>query len=193
VVQDPKQPKAFAFLDSTIAVAGDPAGVQAAIDRQTAPSTLDAALLVKVNTLSTTEDAWMVSTGLPQGAAVAVPGANQGSAMAASLLQKIQQASGGVKFGSQIAVTGQVVEDTAENATALVNVLQFFVSMGQLRSQQNPQLATVLKSVMVSASGNTVQLTASIAESDVEASLQPKARTPRSTVPRPQRQQRRVQ
>lgn len=197
VVEDPKQPKAFAFLGATssIAVAGDPANVKAAIDRQTSPSTLDATLLVKVNTLSTTEDAWMVSTGVPQGTRIAVPGANAGAAMAANLLQKIQQASGGVKFGSQIVVNGQVVEDTAVDATQLANVLQFFISMGQMQSQQNPQLATFLKSLTVSASGTTVQVNASIAESDVEASLQPKNRTarPDNTIPRPQRQRRRVQ
>src|SRR5579871_6891826 len=61
VILDPKQINAVAFLDPTLAVAGDVASVRGAIDRQTAPAPLSAALLVQVNQWSGSEDAWAIA------------------------------------------------------------------------------------------------------------------------------------
>ena len=51
----------LAFLDGTLAIAGDDADVRAAIDRRSATVGIGADLAAQVNQLSTTEDAWFVT------------------------------------------------------------------------------------------------------------------------------------
>ena len=51
-------------------------------------------------------------------------------------LQQIQSASGGVKFGSMVVVTGQAQTETAQDATKLGGVLQLLVSMAQLQAAE---------------------------------------------------------
>jgi len=173
IVEDPKKESAFAFLSGSIAVGGDIAGVKAAIDRQTAPATLPAALLVQVNQLSTSEDAWGISE-VPPPAFKTAPAAPNVPNIPPNLFQDIQQASGGVKFGSQVAITAQLQTGSAQNAASLAGVLQFLINLGQMQNQQNPQAAEALKSVTIAASGNQVNISANIPEADVEALLEHK-------------------
>src|SRR5580698_5396755 len=51
-----------AFLGTTIAILGDTASVKAAIDRSAGVNSINPALAVQVQALSTTEDAWVVTT-----------------------------------------------------------------------------------------------------------------------------------
>ncbi|HEV3330482.1 MAG TPA: hypothetical protein VG096_05845 [Bryobacteraceae bacterium] len=179
LVLDPKGNNAVAFLNGVIAVAGDVASVKAALDRQTAPSSPDAALLVQVSQLSATEDAWAVSE-IPPPAHVGVP-ANTGGTPTIPLtaFQKITQGSGGVKFGAQIAITANAQTATPDDATALAGILQFLANLGQMQGQQNPQAAAILKSLVVTSNGNVVNISLSIPEAQAEAALQLK---PNATV-----------
>jgi len=169
VILDPKQANAVAFLDASLAVAGDVASVKSAIDRHTTPAPISADLAALVSQWSTTEDAWGIAatplsalkppanTTNPQGAAIQ------------NAFQSIQQAAGGVKFGDPIVFTGQAQADTAANANAMASVLQFLVSMAQMQAQQkNPQLAAVLPSLSVTASANLVNLSLNVPESQAE-------------------------
>ena len=49
IIEDPKNTHGVAFLSATMVVAGDLAGVKAAIDRQTTPAPLSAAIIIQVN------------------------------------------------------------------------------------------------------------------------------------------------
>jgi hypothetical protein len=175
LILDPKQKNAVAFLDATLAVAGDVASVKSAIDRQTAPAPISASLAVQVNNWSTTEDAWGVAaTPLSALKPPATPPNPQAAALL-SAVQNIQQAAGGVKFGDPIVFTGQAQADTADNATAMAGVLQFLVSMAQLQAQQkNPQLAAILPTLSVTTSANLVNLSMSVPESQAEQVAKPK-------------------
>jgi hypothetical protein len=168
ITENPKHTSGFAFLSGTLAVAGDIASVKGAIDRQNTPTTLPSTLLGAVTTLSATYDAWGVSEVPPP---AFKPPANAPSLpnVPATLFQNVQQASGGVKFGPQITVNAQLTTDTAQNATALSNVLQFLLNLGQMKEQQNAPAAAALQSVQISTSGTTVTIAASIPEADVEA------------------------
>ena len=57
-----KVASAVAFLGTSIAVAGDLASVKAAIDRSGGTNSIDPALAVTVNQLSTSEDEWVASS-----------------------------------------------------------------------------------------------------------------------------------
>ena len=172
LVLDPKGNNGFAFLNGTIAVAGDIASVKAALDRQTAPSTIDPALLVQVNQLGTTEDAWGISEVPPP----VTPPANAPNAQQIPLnvLQKITQTSGGVKFADPIVATANAQTATASDATSIAGVLQLLANLGQMQAQQNPQAAAILKSLVVTSNGNTVQISLSIPEAQAEAAFQTK-------------------
>ncbi|MBV9745134.1 MAG: hypothetical protein JO099_15340 [Acidobacteriia bacterium] len=193
ILEDPQHKDGFTFLSGTLAVAGDIASVKGAIDRQTAPSTLPAALLVSVNQLSTTEDAWGVSQVPPP---AFKPPANAPNIpnlpnIPSTVFQNIQQATGGIKFGTQVTLNAQLVADTAQNATAVANVLQFLVNLGEMRDQQNPQAVAALQAVSITASGNTVNITGSIAETQLEAlaKMKPQEKGGRQGARRPGSQQ----
>jgi hypothetical protein len=194
ILEDPKKRNGYAFLSPTVAVAGDIASVKGAIDRlTTAPSSpLSAALIVKVNQLSAAQDAWAISEIPPPDLKLPGNGGNT-SSIPAGALQNIQQASGGVKLAAQaVVVTGELHADTAANAGQLAGVLQFLVNLGQMQAQQNPQAATMLKSLAVAANGNLVNVSLNIPEADAESlfQLKPKPRVSPPSQARPRRRQR---
>jgi hypothetical protein len=189
IFENLKRGQAFAILSVNLAAAGAVADVKGAIDRQTAPTTLDTALMVTINKLSATEDAWAVSL-VPPPAINPPANAPNVPAIPSTVFQNVQQAQGGVKFGQDmIMLNAQLQADTAQNATALANVLQFLVNLGQMQAQQNSQAAAALKMVTISASGNTVTVSASVPEKQVEAVVQSKSqpKVERRQGPRPQR------
>jgi hypothetical protein len=152
-----------------LAIAGDVASVEAAIDRQTAPAPLPAATVVLVNQWSGSEDAWVIANMPFSMLKLPTNASNQTAAALQGAFQNIQQAAGGVKFGSQVVYTGQLQADTPQDATSVAGVVQFLASMAQLQAQQkNPQLATILTSLSVTTNGNVVNLSLSVPESQAE-------------------------
>ncbi|HJT88164.1 MAG TPA: hypothetical protein VJ732_09920 [Bryobacteraceae bacterium] len=164
IIESPKHSGAFAFLSSSLAVAGDVASVKGAIDRQGMTSSLPNALQTLV-TQWDSNDAWGV-TEIPADLRLQQnPAANPALQ---NMFTHVQTAAGGVKFGQQGAsVTAQAQTDTPENATALVNVLQFLGSLAQAKAQQTPQVAA-LRSLSVSASGNLVNISLTVPETALE-------------------------
>jgi hypothetical protein len=168
---------ALAFLDSTLAVMGDVTNVKAAIDRRGAASILPAALVTQVNQWSLTQDAWVVDIAplasmAPPAGAPKLPGGAQGVA-----IQSIQQAAGGVKFGTTVAVTAQAQTDTAQNATALAGLLQFVTNLAQAQANQSPASAALLKSLTVTAQGNTLNIALSLPQDQIQQLIPPRGTT----------------
>jgi hypothetical protein len=175
IVEDPQHQNGFAFLDSTLVVAGDLANVKAAIDRRAGGPTIPAALAAQVNRLSSTQDAWAISTVPPatlKPPAAVTPAAGAGLQ---SALQKIVSASGGVKFGSVVVVTGQAQAATPQDASSLGGVLQLFVSMAQLQAAQLPEAAALAQSLAVTMQGSTVKITLSLPEDQIQQLLKHQA------------------
>ena len=184
VISDPKKQDAFAFVDGTTVVAGTSDLVRAAIDRRTrTSSSIPPALAAKVNQLSTTQDAWAISLAPPStliGArqpAVAGPQVQQ--MVPQDMLQKILQASGGVKFGSTIALTAEAQAATAQDATSMGQVLQFLANMALTQSQNDPAAAALVKGLSVNAQGQTLKVAISIPNAQFEQLMQPRQRTGR--------------
>jgi hypothetical protein len=175
IIEDPQHQNGFAFLDSTLVVAGDVANVKAAIDRRHGGPTISAALAAQVNQLSSTQDAWAISTVPPSTLKppAAVPpaaGINMQNA-----LQKIESASAGVKFGSLVVVTGQAQAATPQDASSLGAVLQLFVNMAQLQAAKRPETAALAQSLVVSTQGSTVKIILSLPEDQIQQLVKPQA------------------
>ena len=165
IIGKPKQ-DAMAFPDSTLAIAGDDAGVRAAIDRKSAPTAISSALAVQVNQLSTTEDAWFVSM-VPlnqlQGNSAAGPGPW-------SIYGKVQQAGGGVKFGANVVVSLQAVSPTDKDASALADLLRSFASASDLFLPKDVYVgaSSLLKNLNATAEGPVTTISLSVPESQIE-------------------------
>ena len=175
---NPKGTRALALDGSTLAVAGDAAAVRAALDRRTAPSQLDAAAAVKVNSLSTTQDAWALSlVPLSQLQPRRTTNPDTQGILKGDVLQKIDQASAGVKFGDVVRLSGEAVAQTDQDATALADVIRFLAGMAQMRAgAQNPVPAQVLQGLMVSAQGKNVSIGLAIPEEQLEGLVHPRPR-----------------
>jgi hypothetical protein len=173
IIEDPKKQSGFAFLSAAYVAAGDVANVKAAIDRLKSASVLPAALGAQIGQLSTTEDAWVISTVAPSTlkTPAAVPnipglGANGGSAF-----QNILSAAAGVKFGANVVVTAQAEADNAQDALATAGVLQLLVNVMKTQAAQNAQAAAVAQGLTVTAQGSLINVTLSVPEDQLQQLL----------------------
>lgn len=160
-----------AFIGTTIAIAGDPVSVKAAIDRSGGANVtaLDPALAAQIASLSGSNDAWIASIVSP---AVLVP-ANAAGQMAQpmQLLAAVQSFTATAKFDQTVPINITLVADTPQDAEALGNVAKLLVSM---MGTNGP---AALQNLQVNVSGTTAQLSLNIPESQIEAMLTPKAKT----------------
>ena len=167
VISSPDGQMAIALMDATLALAGDANSVTAAVARRSSPSAVNPALTAKATTLSSIQDAWVVSTIMPGSVGIG-PGGPAGLNLTA--LQNIQQSSAGVKFGASVNVTAEVVADTPQNASALADVVRLLVNLGQM-SQSNPQaaqFAQVLQNLSIQTKGSAIEVSLAIPEDVVE-------------------------
>src|ERR1019366_5698331 len=176
ILKDPKKQEAgIAFLDATTVAAGDIANVKGAIDRLKTPQPLPAAVAVKVNQWSNSQDAWGITTVPPASLAPTTgkPGTLSGPIVNAG--QNVQAAAGGVKFGAQVVFSGEAQCDTAQNATTLGDVVKLLINLAQMQAGQDPTAAALIKSVSVTTSGKWVAISASLPEDVFQQMLQPHA------------------
>jgi hypothetical protein len=174
ILEDTKATHGIAFLDSTTVVAGDLASVKGAIDRRSNAQPLPAAILVKINQWSTSQDAWGISVVPPTSLAPAqATGTHSGPNAMLSSAQSVQQAYAGVKFGANVVFTSEAVCDTAQNASALGDLVKFMVNMAQMQGGQDPKVAALANSVTVTPSGTTLKVTASLPQDVFTQMLQP--------------------
>ncbi|MGI8992273.1 MAG: hypothetical protein ACR2I2_22180 [Bryobacteraceae bacterium] len=166
-----KGQQVIAVVDNSLVIAGDLASVQAALDRRSAASSIDPALAARVNTLSNTEDAWSVSIAplsafskMPMGDPT-LQGAFQGD-----LLKKVQQTSGGIKFGDTVTITGEALATSEQDARALGDVVKFLAGMIQTNANNSP-VTSLVRNLNVTSSGNTLKLNLSIQEDQLESFL----------------------
>ena len=160
ILEDSKASHGIAFLDSTTVVAGDLGSVKAAIDRRSNAQPLPAALLVKINEWSNAQDAWGISAVPPTSLAPAHT-TQQPNQMLNSA-QSVQQAYGGVKFGTNVVFSGEAVCDTAPNASTLGDLVKFMLNLAQMQAAQNPQAQALVNAVTVTPSGTSLKISASL-------------------------------
>jgi hypothetical protein len=197
VLEDPKHTQAVAFLDATLAVAGDLASVKGAIDRQSLAAPPHA-FSGQVDQWSDAYDAWALTTVPPSklkpSAALVPPNPAFQNAF-----QSIQQAAAGVNFASssqgtgptQVVLTGQAQTDTEQNATALANVLPFLISLAQMQAPPpKAQVGALLQRLRVTSSGKWVNVWLSVAETELEQIMKSLPSATRNSVHRAPRRRR---
>jgi len=179
ILQGPKKPEAgIAFLNATTVAAGDIASVKGAIDRQSNKQSLPAAVLVKVNQWSNSQDAWGITTVPP--ASLAPPGAIKAGTPNNPMVnagQNVQAAAGGVKFGANVVFSGEAECDTAQNATTLGDMVKLLINLAQMQAGQDPTAQALIKSVMVTPKGNLLTISASLPQDVFQQMLEPHKKT----------------
>jgi len=149
-----------AFTNDGVAVIGKPDSVRAALDHGSAPTAINPSLAAEVNSLRADQDAWFVS--------ITPPAAFEGKAAGPlALLNSVVSASGGMRFGSELLVSLKAVCRTAADAGTLAEGLK---SIGMLAGSQGapPGFAGVLRSLQASVAGETVMVSVSIPEEQLE-------------------------
>jgi hypothetical protein len=151
----------LAFLDPTLAIAGDDASVRAAIDRRSAGVSISSDLAAQVNQLSTTEDIWFVTMVPPSQLQVGKVG---------NTLDKVQQAGGGLKFGANVVLTAQTVSQTDKDAAALAETVKMLASFVQMSAPKDlaASAGELLQNLNVAAAGQVTTLSLSVPEQQVE-------------------------
>ncbi|MEO8028963.1 MAG: hypothetical protein ABI823_20955 [Bryobacteraceae bacterium] len=171
----------LAFLDSNTALVGDAATVKAAIDRKMSGSAgLSAQLSAKAQETGAQNDAWFVTLApLSEFLGGKMGDAQLGGAMQGNLLEKVKQASGGVKFGgADVGVGFEAVTPTDKDASALADVLRFLASMMQSNQNSNDpktaKAASLAEKMKLSTTANVMKLSLSIPEADLERMFLPR-------------------
>jgi hypothetical protein len=160
----------LAFLNGSIAVLGPADEVRNAIDRWRTGARFDPALAAKITDVSSRNDAWVVTFGSPALLAGTIRNPTMSGAMKGDVLQGIEQASGGVKFGSSVVVSAEAVTRSEKDATALSDVIRFLVSLAQLNSDQQAAAAIgeIISTMQLTTEANTVKFSVSVPEAQLE-------------------------
>lgn len=179
---DANGPSAFAFLGDGMAVLGDSAAVKKIIANRKAGAMLDPAMQAQISNVAADNDAWFVSFVSGDEIAAHFPraaGANSANGSAempaqAQALKSVQQATGGMRFGTTVDLTFNAVTRSPQDATSLADVVRFFASVIQLQRQKDPRAAiaaTAFDNMNLATDGNSLHLGISFQEKNLEQLL----------------------
>ncbi|HLJ50050.1 MAG TPA: hypothetical protein VKU01_28745 [Bryobacteraceae bacterium] len=165
---------AVAILDSNTAAMGDLANVKAAIDRAKSASAAAPALAAKIAQVRGSNDFWFTTLVPLSEFAGAMPNSGVSSAMRGNVVTAIQQASGGLKFGSTVQLFAEALTRSEKDAQALVDVVKFLASMIQTNRDKDTtsaQVSTLLDNLKTNTNGSTMTMNLAIPESTLENML----------------------
>jgi hypothetical protein len=159
-----------AFLNGSLAVAGQGELVRAAVDRWLDGGKLPAELAARANEASSRYDVWMVSGAWPAALAERLPPESGGAAVKGDLMRAIEQMSGGVKFGAEVTLAGETLLKTDKDATALADVFRFLASFIQLQAntERAQRFADFARRMEIAAEGNRVRVSLTVPEAELE-------------------------
>ncbi len=177
---------AVAIFDSTTAAMGDLENVKAAIDRGKSATAAAPALAAKIAQVKGSNDFWFTTLVPLSEFAGAMPNSGVSSAMRGNVVTAIQQASGGLKFGSTVQLFAEALTRSEKDAQALVDVVKFLASMIQTNRDSDTtaaQVSTLLDNLKTSTNGSIMTMNLAIPESTLENMLSASRQSRR---PRPQ-------
>ncbi len=152
-----------AFLDAGVVAVGETAVIKRAIDRKGASSVTDnAELMALVNDIDDSNawavgrfDALMSRAKLPEGVASQIPAV------------KLFSASGHINGGLSAVIRAETRDDQA--AQNLRDVVQGFLALAKLQSNQQPALQALVNSLQLSGTGKTVALSFQVPSQMIDA------------------------
>lgn len=159
-----------AFLNGSLAVAGEGDLVRAAIDRWLDGGKLPAELAARAAEASSHYDVWMATAAWPAALAERLPPESGGAAVKGDLVRAIEQMSGGVKFGAQVTLAGETLLKTDKDAAALADVFRFLASFIQLQAntERAQRFADFARRMEIAAEGNRVRVSLTVPEAEFE-------------------------
>jgi hypothetical protein len=174
------------FTDGLTDLIGDCTSVTAAIQFGVATSGPGTSLVLTAQQLRAHQDLWFASVVPLSEFSGLLPGSASGSGsplsgvLKSKLLLAIQQISGGVKFptaaeGSGAQFSAEVLLDSPQDATSLLNVLNFVVGLVQMNTGSAPAaagFASLLGGLQTSVSGSTLNVGLNVPESTLEQLFQ---------------------
>ena len=168
---------AFAFLDTGVAALADVATLRQIILNRATPSVLDPTLQSKIDDVGRKNDIWYAAITNNDFLAQHFTAGNGN----AKVLQSVAQSSGGAKLGSTIDITFHAITRSAQDATALADVIHFLASMVQMQRQNDRRadlMASSLDTMTVRTVGTAVDFAMSMPEKNLEqiADLSPKGK-----------------
>jgi hypothetical protein len=167
----PPSTNAIAFFDSSSAVMGDLSSVKAAIARKQTGAQASGKLASKVREVSGKNDFWFVTLVPVSEFAGAMPDPTISSALEGDLLQAVSEASGGIRFGDNVTISGQAVTRSDKDAAALVDVFRFVANLLQMNREKDAtvnQLAGTLGGLDLKTAGNVMTMSLAIPEKQLE-------------------------
>jgi hypothetical protein len=165
---------ALSFLDGATAAMGDIASVKSVIDRKLAGATFSGTLAQTAVAVSASNSAWFATTTPLSDFMSTKQAGNLNGVSQSPLLQSVQQASGGVLFGSAgITLSADAVTASPQNAQALVDVLKFFVSMIAGNANAPSNVTSIASSAQFTVNGSTAHVSLMLAENQAEQLLMP--------------------
>lgn len=165
---------ALAFIDATTAVMGYLDAVKLVIDRRGLTSAaLPASVVARITTLAAANDGWFLSTVSPATFfAGKIDNPRVGPMLEAGLMQSVVSGSGGLKFTPAGATIGaQAVARSDKDATALADVVRFFVNIvqsSQGTSAEAAKFSSLLDTLQLSTAGATMSMVLNIPEATLE-------------------------
>ena len=181
--EEHNQNGSIAFLTGTTALVGNDELVREAIDRHLGQTqtALNPDISTKVQEWSARNDAWFVSntTLTPPAGRQGAPGSSMIPQMVP--VESIQKAYAGVRFGSNVEISGETIMRSEQDATALADVIRFVVSMVRL-NQDKPgmeDLSKIVDTVQVSTTGISTRFSMALPEDAIQKMMnsKPKVRT----------------
>jgi hypothetical protein len=172
----PKNPNgSIAFLDTTLAVAGNSAMVRSVVANRQSPAVIDSQLEQKVHAVSDVNEAWFASilpgSQLPGRLALQ----NQDHQINGAAIQSILQSSGGVHFATEgLQISFEALTRSDKDAQALSDVFRFFAGMVQMQRENQPEvasLASALNGMQLTTGGSTLHMSLVLPEKAVEQLL----------------------
>jgi hypothetical protein len=171
----PEEQNGIAFFDSSNAVMGDIASVKTSIHRQPSNAAAVAKLIGYVRALCSKIELCFFTLVPISEFAGAMPNAQLSSAMKGNLLAAVHEASGGIRFGDTVTLSGEAVTRSDKDALALVDVFKFIAGMVQMNRENDKtvgQMASLLDSMDLKTKDNVMNMSLTIPEKQLEQMLE---------------------
>ena len=175
ITQSDKE-QSVAFVNSTTVLMGTSSLVKAALDRSVAGSSLTGPLAQSARAASASRQIWFTSS-MPPAGLLAGAGPKVGNLSQTNALQTIVQTSGGISFDAAgVTLTADAVTRSDQDAQGLADMLRFVASMIQMNRDKGDkpgQVASIMDSLTLSATGSTMHLRLVLPEQQMEQLLLP--------------------
>ncbi len=161
---------AVAFPSDSVMLVGRSENIRAALERVSAGGKIDSAVSDRITEISMGNHLWGLMLGSPAEFVGKIDEETVDSAMQGDIIRSIQELSGSAVFGQTVEAHAHATTETAADAMALANVIEFFVSLAQLNA--DAETARLLRDAIEGGrplvTGNSVTVKVSLSEDDLE-------------------------